>query len=335
MSQKRTEIKVGLFLLAGLVLVAALAILFSSGTTFYRNSYQLRLKSDDVGGIKTGASVLMRGVKVGTVARTTLDADGKRVTIYLKISKEHTLLDNARFEIEQSGFLGDRFVGIYPGDGPGQRLADGDEVQARSPFNMQEAVATATATLTKISQATTNLDAAVSDVRRLVLTEDTLSKFGASLDRFATMTAEAQAAVSRLNTLVASNSTPVTAAVSNLNEFTRQLPPLATYVHSLVQSNGVEISTAINNLESASVTLTNLMTDLQNGRGVAGRLLRDEELAANLAAIAHNLSLTTSNLSVTTSNLNRGGLWSILWRSKPPRPAPAAEAIESPRGAQQ
>ncbi len=335
MSQKRTEIKVGLFLFVGLVLVASLAILFSSGTAFYRNTYELRLKSGDVGGIKTGASVLMRGVKVGTVARTTLDPDGKGVTIFLKINKQHTLLNNARFEIEQSGFLGDRFVGIYPGDGPGQRLAHGDEVQARSPFNMQEAVATATATLTKISQATTNLDAAVSDVRRLVLTEDTLSKFGASLDRFATMTAEAQAAVSRLNILVSSNSAPVTAAVSNLNVFTSQLPPLATHVHSLVQSNGEDISTAVNNLESASVTLTNLMTDLQNGRGVAGRLLRDEEMAANLSAIAQNLSLTTSNLSIATSNLNRGGLWSIMWSRKPPRPAPTTQAIESPRGAEQ
>lgn len=328
MSQSRIEIKVGLFVLVGLILLATLAILFSSGTAFYRNTYELRLKSGDVGGIKTGASVLMRGVKIGNVAGAKLDPDGNAVTIFLKIDKRQPLLDNARFEIEQSGFLGDRFIAIYPGAGAGQPLAGGAEVQARIPFNMQEAVATATATISKISQVTTNLDAAVSDVRRLVLTEETLGKFGASLDRFAAMTAEAQAAVSSLNALVATNSLPVTAAVSNLNSFTGQLPPLATYVHSLVQSNGVELSTAIKNLESSSATLTNLMADLQNGHGVAGRLLRDEEMAANLSAVARNLS-------ITTSNLNRSGLWGILWSQRPGRTNSPLPQAESPRGAQQ
>ncbi len=335
MSQSRIEIKVGLFVLAGLLLLATLAVLFSSGTAFYRNSYELRLKSGDVGGIKTGASVLMRGVQVGNVAGTKLDPDGRGVTMILKIDNQHLLFNNARFEIERSGFLGDRFIAIYPGDDTGQRLADGDEVQARTPFNMQEAVATATTTITKISQATTNLDAAVSDVRRLVLTEATLGKFGASLDRFAAMTAEAQAAVSSLNALVSTNAQPVTTAVSNLNSFTGQLPPLATYVNLLVQSNGVALSTAIKNLEHSSATLTNLMTDLQNGQGVAGRLLRDEEMATNVSAIARNLSVTTSNLAVTTSNLNRGGLWGILWSKKPPHTDATPQPAESPRGAQQ
>jgi hypothetical protein len=135
--------------------------------------------------------------------------------------------------------------------------------------------------------------------------------------------------------LVSSNSLPVTAAVSNLNSFTGQLPPLATYVNSLVQSNGVELSTAIKNLESGSSTLTNLLTELQNGRGVAGRLLRDEEMAANVSAIARNLSMTTSNLALTTSNLNRGGLWGILWSKKPSRTESTLQPAESPRGAQQ
>lgn len=334
MSESRIEIKVGIFVLVGLVLLATLTILFSSGTEFYRKHYELRLKSGDVGGIKTGAGVLTRGVKIGNVAGTKLDPDGRGVTIVLKIDNRHQLLDNARFEIEQSGFLGDRFIAIYPGDGTGKRLTNGDEVQARVPFNIQEAVTTATTTITKISQATTNLDAAVSDVRRLVLTEETLGKFSASLDRFAAMTAEAQAAVTSLNVLVSSNSQPVTTAVSNLNLFTGQLPPLATYVHSLVQSNGLELSTAIKNLESGSATLTNLMMDLQNGHGVAGRLLRDEEMAADVAAIARNLSMTTSNLTVTTSNLNRRGLWGILWSKKPPRPDPTLPSVESPRGSQ-
>ena len=192
---------------------------------------------------------------------------------------------------------------------------------------MQEAVAVATEMIMKISETTTNLNAAVSDVRRLVLTEQKLTTLGNSLDRIDTITAEAQTmmaqlssdardTMARLSGIVSNNAAPVATAVSNLNAFTAQLPPLANNVSSLVASNGAELSTAIKNLEVASVTLTNLMFDLQNGRGVAGRLMRDEQLATNLSAIAHNLS-------VTTSNLNTRGLWGIMWKQKTPAPAKA------------
>jgi len=185
---------------------------------------------------------------------------------------------------------------------------------------MHEAVAVATETIRKIGQVSSNLDAAVTDVRRLVLTQPTLQNFVSSLDRLTIITTEAEAAVSSLNGLISSNSFPVTAAVSNLNVFTSHLPPLADYVGQLVTNNGAEISTAINNFEAASATLTNLMASLQDGEGVAGRLLRDEKMANDLADIAYNLA-------ITTSNLNTRGLWGILWKQKHPPPPRITNSI--------
>lgn len=313
MSKSRIEIKVGAFVLLGLVLAGVLAIQFSRGTAFYADTFDLYLKSGNVGGIKVGASVLLRGIQIGHVTSATINPDGKGVTITLKIKSKHKLYRDARFEIEQSGFLGDQFIAIYPGNDTGDPLKGGDEVQARNPFNMQEAVAVATETISRIGNVSSNLDAAVTDVRRLVLTEQRLQTFGTSLERFATMTIEAQAALSNLNSLVASNTQPVTAAMSNLNLFASQLPPIASYAHDLVTSNGVEVSKAIRNLETASSSLTNLMAGLEAGHGVAGRLLRDDVMADDLADVAHNLS-------VTSSNLNTRGLWGIMWKQKPPPP---------------
>ena len=313
MSQSRIEIKVGAFVLLGLLLLAGLTLLFNRSTSFYKDYYELRLKSGNVGGIKGGAKVLMRGVQVGSVASAKLNEGGRSVTIFLKIESQYKLYGDSRFEIEQAGFLGDQFIAIYPTNDRGEVLANHAEVEAREPFNMQEAVAVATEMIMKISQTTTNLNAAVSDVRRLVLTEQTLSKLNGSLDRFTEITLEAQTVVSNLNLLVSTNSQPVSLAVSNLSRFADQLPALANQVSALVTSNETEIHAAIKNLETSSGTFTNLMTDLQNGRGAAGRILRDEALASDLSAIAQNLS-------TTTSNLNRGGLWGIMWKQKVPPP---------------
>ena len=320
MSQSRIEIKVGIFVFLGLILLGGLTLLFSRSTAFYKDYYELRLTSANVGGIKSGAKVLMRGVQVGNVKSTKLNEGGKNVTIFLKIEAQFKLFSDARFEIEQAGFLGDQFIAIYPTADLGYVLTNRADVVAREPFNMQEAVAVATEMLMKISQTTTNLNAAVSDVRRLVLTEQKLGSLGASLERFSAVAAEAESAARNLNALVASNTQPVAAAVSNfnesvgnLNEFTSQLPALAKSIGSLVKSNEADIHTAVINLETSSATLTNLLTDLQNGRGVAGRILRDEALAVNLSAIAQNLS-------ITTSNLNTRGIWGIMWKQKVPPP---------------
>jgi phospholipid/cholesterol/gamma-HCH transport system substrate-binding protein len=324
MSQSRIEIKVGIFVLIGLLLLGGLTLLFSRSTAFYKSYYELRLISANVGGIKAGAKVLMRGVQVGSVSSTKLNEGGKNVTIFFKVESQYKLYSDAKFEIETSGFLGDQFISIYPTKDLGEILTNNSEILAREPFNMQEAVAVATEMIMKISQTTTNLNAAVSDVRRMVLTEQKLTTLGRSLDRIDTITAEAQVMMSRLsadaqdtmtqiNGMVSNNAPPIATAVSNLNAFTSQLPSFANNVQSLVASNGAELSIAIKNLEIASVTLTNMMSDLQAGRGVAGRFLRDEQLAANLSAIVHNLS-------VTTSNLNTRGLWGIMWKQKVPAP---------------
>ena len=325
MSKPRLELQVGVFVLTGLLLLAALVILLSKGTTFFTGTIELQLKSGNVGGIKPGANILLSGVPVGRVAGVQLAPEATNVTIFLKIFSKYHLYETARFEIEQAGFLGDQYVAIYPGTAQGRRLQSGDQVICRNPFNMQETVAQAAETIQRIGQATTNVNAAVADVRRLVLTEEKLSRLGAAIDNFALLTSDAQAAVSNVNALVATNTLPVTLAVSNLSAFSGQLPPLATRVTCLVTNNEAEITAAIKNLETASGLLTNLLHELQTKQSAAGRLLRDEQMGSNLNAIVENLA-------VTTSNLNRRGLWGILWKPKAPHTNQgSAKTLTSPR----
>lgn len=312
MSQPRLEVRVGLFVLVGLVLLAVLLLLFSKGGTFFGSSYEVQLRSGNVGGIQTGAKVLLSGVPVGRVSNVTLDPDGKAVTIFLKISKRYRLYEDARFDIEQAGFLGDQFISIYPGANTGKPLTNNAVVHCSNPFNMQETVAKAAETISRIGQVTTNVNAAVADVRRYVLTDEKLTNLGASIDRFALLTLDAQNAVSNMNALLSANALPVAVAVSNLSKFSTQLPSMGTNANEWLATNGDKVAVIVDNIEDASTMLTNLLQGLESGRGAAGRLLRDKELA-------DNLSVVVQNLAVTTSNLNSRGLWGILWKPKEPR----------------
>ena len=48
------------------------------------------------------------------------------------------------------------------------------------------------------------------------------------------------------------------------------------------------------------------MANAEQGEGLAGKLLKDEKMAAKMSEIV-------TDLSVTTSNLNQIGLWRVLF----------------------
>src|SRR5947209_9090573 len=107
MSKSRLEWRVGVFVLIGLVLLAGLIINFSKGGHF-GPKYTIVMRAANVGGLKKKASVLMSGVQIGVVRDIRLGPQGTNVSIFLTIYNEYRIHKDARFLIEQSGFLGDQ-----------------------------------------------------------------------------------------------------------------------------------------------------------------------------------------------------------------------------------
>jgi phospholipid/cholesterol/gamma-HCH transport system substrate-binding protein len=319
MDKSRKEIKVGMFMLVGLVLTAVVLIQFSKGTSLFRGTYELRLHAVNVGGIKERAGVLLAGVEVGSVSKIKLAEDGKSVTMLLRIYKDFPIYHDARFVIEQAGFLGDQFVSVIPTTNSLPLLENGADVPCQEPFNLQEVARSAAGFVQRIDETAKKLDASVSSLQRVVLNEQTLTNFAIAINNSRAFTEQALGTVRDINALVATNASQVNLAVSNAVFFSQELAGLAGSASSLLATNGADISLAVKNVEASSEVLKKLMDDLQSGRGFAGTLLQNEQLATNVQTIAANLALTSSNL-------NRRGLWGILWAHK----VPATNAVVSP-----
>jgi len=311
MEKSHQEIKVGLFVLAGLVLLAVLLIQFSKGTSVFRGTYELRLHASNVGGLKERASVLLAGVQVGSVSAVELAPDGKSVTILLRIYRNYKIYHDARFVIQQSGFLGDQFVAIIPTENQLPVWTNGAEVECEAPFNLQETARAAAGFIQRIDETAKKLDDAVTDVRRLVLNEQTLTNFADTIDNLRTISKQATNTVANLNTLVTANGAQIDLAVSNVVFFSQDLIHLSADAHGLISTNSTEITVAVRNIESSTETLKKLTDDLQSGNGLAGTLLKNEQLSTNVQAVA-------ANLAVASSNLNRLGLWRFLWHHELP-----------------
>jgi phospholipid/cholesterol/gamma-HCH transport system substrate-binding protein len=311
MDKKRLEWRVGLFVFVALVVLGALLLQFSKGTSIFRPTYELFLKAGNVGGLKKETSVLMAGVQIGMVSDVQLNPEGTNVTITLKVFKQYVVHKDARILIEQSGFLGDEYVAIVPTHNEGEVWQPGDHPTAEEPFSITEVARSAAGFLKRVDETTKNLEDAIADVRRLVLNEQTLTNLSATVANARMASEHAVAAVDGINSLVQTNTAAVAAAVSNVVYFSEQIDGFTGDLKEILSTNGAALTSSMKNIESSTVVLKNVLEDVQSGKGLAGIVLRNEQLATNVNMIA-------ANLSVTTSNLNRLGLWHFLWHKEIP-----------------
>lgn len=326
MSKSRLEWKVGVFVSIGLVLLAGVLLEFSKGLTFFRPTYVIYLRATNVGGLKTRAAVLMSGVQVGTVSDIQLAPDGKSVTITLRLYKQYEIHKDAKFIIDQSGFLGDQYVAIEPTNNEGETFHDQDRATAQAPFNLQEFTRSATGFIERIDETVKKLDEALANVTRLALNPETLTNLAVAVSNLRGFSERALVVAENLNGLLVTNGSAVAHSASNLVVFSEQLNQFADGLNGVLATNRDAIHGAISNIQASSDTLKNLLSDVQAGKGLAGDLLKNEQIATNVSQIAQNLS-------ITTSNLNRLGLWGIMWHHNPPKAKelPSPQPLRAPK----
>jgi phospholipid/cholesterol/gamma-HCH transport system substrate-binding protein len=311
MSQSKFEWKVGLFVSIGLVLLAGLMLNFSKGLPFFKKTYALQLHAENVGGIKPEAAVLLSGVKVGNVVDSVLSTNGT-VIIQLEIFNNFKIDRSATFMIDALGFLGDQYVAVTVTNSTGQYLTNGESVVAQSPLNLQEAMRSTAGLLSQAQSTMKTLDTAISNINRTVLNDATLTSFSRAISNLQSISGNANVSLGKIDSLIQSNGPVISASMSNLFDF-------STDLKSVLATNQNEIGDAVKNLKTASASLNELLDDVKATNGTAGLLLRDEQMKEQIASLATNLNTMAQNFSLFGSNLNNRGIWSMLWKPKPPK----------------
>jgi len=311
MSQSRTAVKVGTFVLFCLVVLAALIAIFTKHKGIFTSTYEIRLRASTVSGLKQGSVVLMSGVPIGTVSGADLAPEGKGVIIRLKLQSRFKIHSDARFVIEQIGFLGDQFVAVYPQKNAGPELQPGQEVPAQEPFNVQEAVRSATTLMQQAGQTAKTVSDLVNRVDRNLLSEVNLTNVSVTLQNLRVASERVLTMVDGVTRLVDTNSRPIFISVSNLVQFSEDLSLLSQEFNQMVITNSTELNKAVKSLESTSGALQRLAGGLEKGQGLAGALLKDQDLRESVHRIAQNLETVSSNIM-------RHGL---LYKPKQPKPA--------------
>jgi phospholipid/cholesterol/gamma-HCH transport system substrate-binding protein len=323
MNESRYAGKVGVFVAVGLALSALLVLNFTRGLTLFNPTYQLHVIMPTSAGLKPAADVMMAGVPIGKVVTPELDQDGRSVNITISILAKYKIRKDAVFRIDSLGFLGDQYIEVSPtlpaSGGTNTQagiLQNGDTIEGEAPFNMFAAETSISGLLDQARKAIKDLDQALTNVNRTVLSDQTLKDFASAISNFASVTEIAVKTVQGADDLVQSNSPAVAAMMTNLQAVSEKFNVMADQLEQVITTNRGDVNEAVKNLRDTTASFKQLASGLQAGDGLAGGLLKDEEMKAQAAALLSNANAVAAEFSAFGSNLNQRGVWHMLWKPK-------------------
>jgi phospholipid/cholesterol/gamma-HCH transport system substrate-binding protein len=142
MAQRKADLVVGLFMVAGIAALLFLALQVSGLTPkASEDSYTLYANFNDAGGLAPRAKVSMAGVTIGSIRDITLDRETfqARVVIDVDSSIDNIPADSAAV-IRTSGLLGEQYIDVSVG-GDMESLADGDTFYStQSAMNLERLI---------------------------------------------------------------------------------------------------------------------------------------------------------------------------------------------------
>lgn len=113
--QSRLELIVGVFVLAGLAAVAYLALRIGTGALVGADTYGLKARFTNAGGLKPGSNVVVAGVPVGRVDSIVLNTTDYSALVTFTVGKQVKLPTDSIASIKTSGLIGDKFLALSPG----------------------------------------------------------------------------------------------------------------------------------------------------------------------------------------------------------------------------
>ena len=142
MNNRNKELRVGIFVIIGIVLFSIVVFSVGDMNLFLGKGYHLKLIFGYVGGLQLDAPVRLTGIKVGTVQGikryydSALDKD--RVEVLIWVKRDVKIRQNAEIYINMLGMLGEKYIEIFSsGTSDAALLKAGDKIIGYDPIPIE------------------------------------------------------------------------------------------------------------------------------------------------------------------------------------------------------
>ncbi len=310
------EIKVGLFVLAALVLLLAALALVGGVNLFQspKNVYTLRTKF--AGGIESGSPVRYAGMKVGRVEKLAFDPDDPgRAVVTITVDPQTPVREDSTAKITSLGMLGENYVEISAGTKEKLALPSGSEIQTKESVQWGELV-------DNFGGATDEAKALLADARPRVnkaldnindlTNEENRRRVRASLRKIDEILTDAKPRLKSIMTNVDSASAKVDKFMDEIKDTRVRLDALLQNWNNLAKDDDAEVQRTLRELRKTLVRAEGAMDEVR-------RLLvanRDQ-----IDTTLENIEVSTENIREITDTIKQRPS-SLVWSKDAPNRKP-------------
>jgi len=197
--------KVGLVTLVGIVLLITL-LFWKSGIASHIQGFEIVGSFQNTNGLLEGAEVRYRGFRIGTVSKISPRA--KDILVRVRVSKKIEIPAESILRVEFDGLIGEKFIGVIPGDEPSHLYKQGDVLKGISSAGIVDFV----------DIGTQNLD----ETKKILAMLYKMLEDGQVQDSVRNILSNVEVTTSELNKLIPSLQT----IAINLNQLTKSITPV-------------------------------------------------------------------------------------------------------------
>lgn len=297
--QPMNRLKLGVFVLAGMVILIASLYLIGKNQHLFGSNYILRARFDNVTGLVAGNNVRYSGIVAGTVKSINIIADTVlEVEMTIATNFQQVIRKNAVVSIGSDGLMGNKVINIVPGRDGAAYAIDGDLLNTHTGPDTDEMLEVLSRTNRNIAEITDALKVSVNRLNSStglwgVLEEENLpERLEKSLLNLQHATAYASSMMANLDGIIRD--------VKNGKGSAGELLIDTSIAYSVKQAIA-KFSTVANSADSLARQLEaitgSINNDINYGKGPANAILKDTALVNALQRSLDNIEKGTASFN--------------------------------------
>jgi phospholipid/cholesterol/gamma-HCH transport system substrate-binding protein len=313
----RREIKVGAFVLAGLVALGSVIFMIGEERQLFKSKLEYQVSFKDVQGLRPGSPVRMGGLDIGNVTKVAYGGDEKdhqiHVTVAILSDQSKRIKTDSVASIESKGLLGDKMISITVGTSKASSLEPGNIIKSQEADDLAQMMSKLGSISIKVEKVVDNLERTTDALADKGFHEDmrgtmsSLNSVMGSLERregYAGKVLSDPAEAERLSQVV-KNLSATTAELQkttqNVNQILERVRTGPGLVHEVLY--GEESSKAVAQFGGAADELRVTLKGIREGNGVARSFIYGDDSSQAFMA---NLNAASDDIRQITANLRAG-----------------------------
>lgn len=169
MFKNLTGARLGVFVFLGTILLVIAVFLIGNKDSLFASTYTVKTYFKNVEGLRSGASVRLSGIDIGSVSDIEIagDTTGRvMVTMRIKSDIKDFVRQDSKASIETEGLVGNKIVVISVGSVSFSEVKDGGFIKSKSPVSIAQIIEESQGTLNYIKNISKDFSEIVSKVNK-------------------------------------------------------------------------------------------------------------------------------------------------------------------------